>query len=74
MAARLDRIYISSRLNPGLIYSNISPVGFTDNHFVSIDMVSSPGVRVKSCWAFNNKLLRDSFFCQSLKKNGNNGG
>lgn len=65
-AARFDRIYISSSISSTLIHSNISPVGFTDHHFISIEMVSLPGARVKSCWAFNNKHLRYSFFCQSF--------
>lgn len=65
-AARFDRIYISSSISSTLIHSNISPVGFTDHHFISIEMVSLPGARFKFCWAFNNKHLRYSFFCQSF--------
>ncbi len=66
-AARLDRFYISQNLSSRLIHSNINPVGFTNHHFVTIDLVSSPGERVKSHWFFNNKLLQDITFCQSFE-------
>ena len=67
-AARLDRIYISKSLSSRLVHSNISPVGFTDHHFVSIDLILSPGERVKSYWSFNNRLLQDRIFCQSFER------
>ena len=66
-AARLDRIYISKNLSSRLVQSGISPVGFTDHHLVSVDLIISPGERVKSYWFFNNKLLQDVHFCQSFE-------
>ena len=66
-AARLDRIYISKSLSSRLVNSHISPVGFTDHHYVSIDLVISPGERVKSYWSFNNSLLQDRTFCRSFE-------
>uniref|UniRef100_A0A3Q3ERM5 Reverse transcriptase domain-containing protein n=1 Tax=Labrus bergylta TaxID=56723 RepID=A0A3Q3ERM5_9LABR len=65
-AARLDRVYISRTLNPRLIHCNILPVGFTDHHFVSVELVISPGERAKSFWHFNNKLLLDNVFCKNF--------
>uniref|UniRef100_A0A3Q3FCW5 Synaptic vesicle glycoprotein 2C-like n=1 Tax=Labrus bergylta TaxID=56723 RepID=A0A3Q3FCW5_9LABR len=65
-AARLDRVYISRTLNPRLIHCNILPVGFTDHHFVSVELIISPGERAKSFWHFNNKLLLDNVFCKNF--------
>ena len=66
-AARLDRIYISLNLSSRLVHSRITPVGFTDHHFVFIDLIVSPGERTKSYWHFNNKLLQDSKFCVTFE-------
>lgn len=62
-AAILD---ISQNLSSRLIHSNINPFGFNDHHFVSIDLVSAPGDRVKSLWFFN-KLLLYRIFCQNFE-------
>ena len=66
-AARMDMFLISQNLRSRLSHSNISPVGFTDHHRVSIELVISPGERVKSYWCFNNKLLQDTAFCQAFE-------
>lgn len=66
-AARLDRLYISQNLISRFIYSNINPVGFTDHHFITIELVSTPGNRVKSQCFFKNKHLQDRTFCQSFE-------
>ena len=66
-AARLDRIYISKSLSSRLIKSHINPVGFTDHHYVSVELVISPGERVRSYWSFNSKLLQDRTFCKSFE-------
>ena len=65
-AARLDRFYISHNVRLRLVSSVISPVGFSDHHLVTIQIHTSPAKRVKSHWHFNNKLLQDITFCQSL--------
>lgn len=42
-AARLDRFYISKTLSPRLLQCNIYPVGFTDHHLVTVELITSPG-------------------------------
>lgn len=66
-AARLDRIYISKTLSPRLLTCTIDPVGFSDHHLVSMGLVISSGIRPKSFWHFNNKLLLDKVFCQEFE-------
>ena len=66
-AARLDRIYISQSLRSRLTSSSICPVGFTDHHLTMADVSISPGMRCKSYWHFNTKLLQDNTFCQSFE-------
>ncbi|KAL7374739.1 hypothetical protein ABVT39_006268 [Epinephelus coioides] len=41
-AARLDRLYLSKTLSPKLVQCTISPVGFTDHHFINIELILSP--------------------------------
>ena len=65
--ARLDRVYISRGLSSRLACSNICPVGFTDHHLVAMELITSPGERVRSYWCFNNKLLQDITFCKSFE-------
>lgn len=73
-AARLDRIYISSSVSSRLMHSNISPVGFTDHHFISIDLVSSLGVRVNSyCFFLIISSCETAFFVKVLHYFGNIG-
>ena len=65
-AARLDRIYLSQSLSSRLTDSSICPVGFTDHHLTMANVSLSPGMRFKSYWHFNTKLLQDNAFCQSF--------
>ncbi len=46
---------------------SVSPVGFTDHHFVAAELIILLGEQVKYCWHFNNKLLQDRTFCQSFE-------
>lgn len=66
-AARLDRIYISKTITSRLAHSLITPVGFTDHHLATMQLVSSPVKRNNSFWHFNVKLLQDRFFCETFK-------
>lgn len=61
-AARLDRVYISLNLSSKLSRSSITPVGFTDHHCVCMDLIISPGKRIKSYWHFNNNLYETASF------------
>lgn len=66
-AARLDQIYVSDDFSNRIIDCSIFPVGFTDHHLVSLNIIMSQYAKRSSYWHFNNKLLQDVHFCKHFE-------
>lgn len=66
-AARLDRIYVSNDFSCRIVDCFIIPVGFTDHHLVSLNIIMSKCEKKSSYWHFNTRLLQDVLFCEHFE-------
>lgn len=67
IAARLERFYFSQELRSRLAQCRIHLLGLMDHYLITVKIVVSQGVRVRSNLCFKNKLLHDRNFCERFK-------
>ncbi len=65
-AARLDRFYISCKLNNRVVSTEIIPNTLSDHKLIRVGFTLSKSTHKSCYWHFNSKLLKDKDFCEAF--------
>ena len=65
---RIDKFYVSSRLSPLIINTDIIPFPFSDHDLIILDIDLSSQPRGEGYWHFNNNLLDDDVFLTEINQ------